>query len=51
MEGIPGDRVRVNDLADWPPNPNDMVDGNTYNVWNHTSAQAQLLIDSRVIMA
>lgn len=51
VEGTTGDQVTLNDLADWTLNPNDMVDGNTYSVWNHTSAQAQLLIDSRVIVA
>jgi hypothetical protein len=51
IEGNAGDRVNLSNLGSWALAGNDMVDGNTYDVWNHTSANAQLLIDTRVIVA
>ncbi len=51
VEGDLGDQVILTDFPDWVRTPHDMVDGNTYNVWNHTSPPAQLLIDTRVIVA
>lgn len=51
MEGDAGDKVILSGLANWTLAGNDMVDGNTYCVWNHISASAQLLIDNRVMVA
>ena len=52
IEGNTGDQVNLSNLGNWALAGNDMVDGNTsYDVWNHTSANAQLLIDIRVIVA
>ena len=51
IEGDAGDQVNLSNLGSWALAGNDMVDGNTYDVWNHTSANAQLLIDTRVIVA
>jgi len=42
----------VGDLADWTRTSNDMIaDGNSYGVWNHTTSFAQMLIDTRVVVA
>ena len=51
VEGNAGDQVRLTGIADWARASNDMVDGNTYAVWNHSSIKAQLLIDTRVVVA
>ncbi|NBS64960.1 MAG: hypothetical protein EBT33_11525 [Betaproteobacteria bacterium] len=51
VEGNTGDRVNLSEIADWVRAGNDMVDGNTYGVWNHVSAKAQLLISQNVTVS
>jgi hypothetical protein len=52
LEGDTGDTVIVSDLGNWTRSSNDMLaDANQYGVWNHVSARAQLLIDTRVLLA
>jgi hypothetical protein len=52
IEGNAGDRVNLSNLANWNRASNDMVaDGNTFGVWNHATSSAQLLIDTRVLVA
>jgi len=52
VQGDAGDQVILADLASWTKTSNDMVaDGANYGVWNHNTALAQLLIDTRVIVA
>lgn len=52
VDGNSGDQVIVSDLANWTRATNNMVaDGNTYGVWNHATSLAQILIDTRVVVA
>ncbi|MCE2879986.1 MAG: Ig-like domain-containing protein, partial [Comamonadaceae bacterium] len=48
IEGNTGDQLILGDFSSWSRASNDMVDGASYGVWNHSSAGAQLLVHSAV---
>ncbi len=53
ISGDADDKVVLTDLASWTQQSSSTFtrDGQTYNVWNHNTANAQLLIDQDILLS